>query len=210
MWPVALNVGDVLALLLAGFGTGLSLIVAIGSQNAFLLQQGLRGGTVAPLVAICAVSDLVLIALGVSGIGVVLGRWPTAIGVIAVGGGLFLLGYGALAARRAFRPSVLSVGDGRTPLRKAVLACLGFTWLNPHVYLDTVLLLGSVAVAHGDGRWLFGLGACVASAVWFSALGFGARRLAGVFARPAAWRVLDVLIAVTMAGLGVSMVLSRV
>ncbi|UOZ05219.1 LysE/ArgO family amino acid transporter [Amycolatopsis sp. WQ 127309] len=199
-----------LALLLAGFGTGLSLIVAIGSQNAFLLQQGLRGGTVAPLVAICAVSDLVLIALGVSGIGVVLGRWPTAIGVIAVGGGLFLLGYGALAARRAFRPSVLSVGDGRTPLRKAVLACLGFTWLNPHVYLDTVLLLGSVAVAHGDGRWLFGLGACVASAVWFSALGFGARRLAGVFARPAAWRVLDVLIAVTMAGLGVSMVLSRV
>ncbi|WP_328647734.1 LysE family transporter [Amycolatopsis sp. NBC_00348] len=199
-----------LALLLAGFGTGLSLIVAIGSQNAFLLQQGLRGGTVAPLVAICAVSDLVLIALGVSGIGVVLGRWPTAIGVIAVGGGLFLLGYGALAARRAFRPSVLSVGDGRTPLRKAVLACLGFTWLNPHVYLDTVLLLGSVAVAHGDGRWLFGLGACVASAVWFSALGFGARRLAGVFARPAAWRVMDVLIAVTMAGLGVSMVLSRV
>lgn len=206
----ASNVGDVLALLLAGFGTGLSLIVAIGSQNAFLLQQGLRGGTVAPLVAICAVSDLVLIALGVSGIGVVLGRWPTVIGVIAVGGGLFLLGYGALAARRAFRPSVLSVGDGRTPLRKAVLACLGFTWLNPHVYLDTVLLLGSVAVAHGDGRWLFGLGACVASAVWFSALGFGARRLAGVFARPAAWRVLDVLIAVTMAGLGVSMVLSRV
>ncbi|WP_410622578.1 LysE/ArgO family amino acid transporter [Amycolatopsis sp. cmx-8-4] len=199
-----------LALLLAGFGTGLSLIVAIGSQNAFLLQQGLRGGAVAPLVAICAVSDLVLIALGVSGIGVVLGRWPTAIGVIAVGGGLFLLGYGALAARRAFRPSVLSVGDGRTPLRKAVLACLGFTWLNPHVYLDTVLLLGSVAVAHGDGRWLFGLGACVASAVWFSALGFGARRLAGVFARPAAWRVLDALIAVTMAGLGVSMVLSRV
>ncbi len=210
MRPLALNVGDVLALLLAGFGTGLSLIVAIGSQNAFLLQQGLRGGAVAPLVAICAVSDLVLITLGVSGIGVVLGRWPTAIGVIAVGGGVFLLGYGALAARRAFRPSVLSVGDGRTPLRKAVLACLGFTWLNPHVYLDTVLLLGSVAVAHGDGRWLFGLGACVASAVWFSALGFGARRLAGVFARPAAWRVLDVLIAVTMAGLGVSMVLSRV
>ncbi|WP_328456389.1 LysE/ArgO family amino acid transporter [Amycolatopsis sp. NBC_00438] len=199
-----------LALLLAGFSTGLSLIVAIGSQNAFLLQQGLRGGVVAPLVVICAVSDLALIGLGVSGIGAVLGRWPTAIGVIAVGGGLFLLGYGAIAARRAFRPAVLNVGDERTPLRKAVLACLGFTWLNPHVYLDTVLLLGSIAVAHGDGRWLFGLGACVASAVWFSALGFGARRLAGVFARPAAWRVLDVLIAVTMTGLGVSMVLSRI
>lgn len=198
-----------LALLAAGFGTGLSLIVAIGSQNAFLLQQGLRGGAVAPLVVICAVSDLVLIGLGVSGIGAVLGRWPTAIGVIAVGGGLFLIAYGALAARRAFRASVMTVGEERTPLRKAVLSCVGFTWLNPHVYLDTVLLLGSVAVAHGDGRWLFGLGAGIASAVWFSALGFGARRLAGVFARPAAWRVLDVFIAVTMTALGVSMVLSR-
>ncbi|MEA5363262.1 LysE family transporter [Amycolatopsis sp., V23-08] len=199
-----------LALLLAGFGTGLSLIVAIGSQNAFLLQQGLRGGAVVPLVVICAVSDLVLIGLGVSGLGAVLGRWPTAIGVIAVGGGLFLLGYGALAARRAFRPSVMNVGEERTPLRKAVLTCIGFTWLNPHVYLDTVLLLGSIAVAHGDGRWLFGFGACIASAVWFSALGFGARRLAGVFARPAAWRALDVLIAVTMTGLGATMLLSRV
>jgi L-lysine exporter family protein LysE/ArgO len=200
----------VLPLLLAGFGTGLSLIVAIGSQNAFLLQQGLRGGAVAPLVVICAVSDLVLIGLGVSGIGAVLAQWPTAIGVIAVGGGLFLLGYGALAARRAFRPSVMTVGEDRTPLRKAVLACVAFTWLNPHVYLDTVLLLGSVAVAHGDGRWLFGLGAGVASAVWFSALGFGARRLAGVFAKPMAWRVLDVVIAVTMTGLGVTLLLGRV
>lgn len=198
-----------LALLAAGFGTGLSLIVAIGSQNAFLLQQGLRGGAVVPLVVICAVSDLVLIGLGVGGIGAVLGRWPTAIGVIAVGGGLFLIGYGAVAARRAFRASVMTVGEERTPLRKAVLSCVAFTWLNPHVYLDTVLLLGSVAVAHGDGRWLFGLGAGIASAVWFSALGFGARRLAGVFARPAAWRVLDVLIAVTMTALGVSMVLAQ-
>lgn len=199
-----------LPLLVAGFGTGLSLIVAIGSQNAFLLQQGLRGGAVAPLVVICAVSDLVLIGLGVSGIGAVLKQWPAAIGVIAVGGGVFLLGYGVVAARRAMRPAVMTVGDERTSLRKAVLACIGFTWLNPHVYLDTVLLLGSVAVAHGDGRWLFGLGAGIASAVWFSALGFGARRLAGVFAKPVAWRVLDVLIAITMTGLGVTMVLSRV
>ncbi|MDS0138959.1 MULTISPECIES: LysE family transporter [unclassified Amycolatopsis] len=199
-----------LPLLLAGFGTGLSLIVAIGSQNAFLLQQGLRGGAVAPLVVICAVSDLVLIGLGVSGVGAVLERWPTAIGVIAVGGGLFLLGYGVLAARRALRPSVMIVGEERTPLRKAVVACIAFTWLNPHVYLDTVLLLGSVAAAQGDGRWLFGVGAGVASAVWFSALGFGARRLAGVFAKPMAWRVLDVVIAVTMTGLGVGMLLTHV
>ncbi|MGV9359131.1 LysE/ArgO family amino acid transporter [Amycolatopsis sp. NPDC003731] len=199
-----------LPLLLAGFGTGLSLIVAIGSQNAFLLQQGLRGGAVAPLVVICAVSDLVLIGLGVSGVGAVLERWPTAIGVIAVGGGLFLLGYGVLAARRALRPSVMIVGEERTPLRKAVVACIAFTWLNPHVYLDTVLLLGSLAAAQRDGRWLFGVGAGVASAVWFSALGFGARRLAGVFAKPVAWRVLDVVIAVTMTGLGVGMLLSHV
>ncbi|MBV9847571.1 MAG: LysE family transporter [Kutzneria sp.] len=198
-----------LPLLLAGFGTGLSLIVAIGSQNAFLLQQGLRGGPVAPLVAICAASDLVLIGLGVSGIGVALGRWPAAISVTAVCGGLFLLGYGALAARRAFRPSVMTVGEERIPLGKAALACLAFTWLNPHVYLDTVLLLGSVAVAHGEGRWLFGLGAGLASMVWFSALGFGARRLAGIFARPAAWRALDALVAVTMTCLGVSLLLSR-
>jgi L-lysine exporter family protein LysE/ArgO len=199
----------VLPLLLAGFGTCLTLIVAIGSQNAFLLQQGLRGGVVAPLVVICAASDFVLIGLGVGGIGAVLERWPTAIGVIAVGGGLFLLGYGVVAARRAFRPSVLTVGEERTPLRKAVLTCMAFTWLNPHVYLDTVLLLGSVAVAHGDGRWLFGLGAGIASAVWFSALGFGARKLAGVFAKPTAWRVLDVVIAVTMTALGVTMLLSQ-
>jgi len=203
------SVKAVLALLLAGFGTGLSLIVAIGSQNAFLLQQGLRGDAVAPLVVICAVSDLVLIGLGISGLGAVLEQWPAAVGVIAAAGGLFLLGYGALAARRALRPSVMTVGEERTPLRKAVLACVAFTWLNPHVYLDTVLLLGSVAVAHGDGRWLFGAGAGIASAVWFSALGFGARRLAGVFAKPAAWRVLDVLIAVTMTGLGAAMLLGR-
>ncbi|WP_410586994.1 LysE/ArgO family amino acid transporter [Amycolatopsis sp. lyj-23] len=149
-------------------------------------------------------------ALGVSGIGAVLQRWPTAIAVIAVGGGLFLLGYGVLAAWRAFRPSVMIIGEDRTPLRKAVLACVAFTWLNPHVYLDTVLLLGSVAVAHGDGRWLFGLGAAIASAVWFSALGFGAKRLAGLFAKPMAWRVLDVVIAVTMAGLGTALLLGRV
>nr|CEL13822.1 Transporter, LysE family [Kibdelosporangium sp. MJ126-NF4]CTQ88190.1 Transporter, LysE family [Kibdelosporangium sp. MJ126-NF4] len=195
--------------MVAGFGTGMSLIVAIGSQNAFVLQQGLRGGAVAPLVAICAVSDLVLIGLGVGGTGAVLGRWPAAVTVIAVGGGLFLIGYGLLAARRALRPSVLTVGQQRVPLRRAAWTCMAFTWLNPHVYLDTVVLLGAVAVAHGDGRWMFGLGAGVASVVWFSALGFGARRLAGVFARPGAWRVLDVVIAVTMTGLGTAMLLAR-
>ncbi|MEV4597157.1 LysE/ArgO family amino acid transporter [Amycolatopsis sp. NPDC049253] len=196
--------------LAAGFGTGLSLIVAIGAQNTFVLQQGLRGGAVKRLIAVCALSDVVLIAVGVSGIGAVLRRWPAAITAIAVVGGAFLVTYGFLAARRAVRPGALTT-SGLEPSspRRTVLTGLALTWLNPHVYLDTVLLLGSVAAAQGGGRWVFGIGAALASAVWFSALGLGARRLAGVFARPAAWRVLDGLIAVTMTALGVSMVLGR-
>ncbi|GAA3523724.1 LysE family transporter [Amycolatopsis ultiminotia] len=195
-----------IAALAAGFGTGLSLIVAIGAQNAFVLRQGLHGGLVAPVVLVCTVSDVLLIAAGVSGIGVLLQRWPAALGVLSVLGGLFLLGYGCLAARRVFRPASLVAGpDALTSPRRALLTCLALTWLNPHVYLDTVLLLGSVAGSHHGERWIFGIGAVFASAVWFCTLGFGARRLSGVFARPAAWRVLDAVIAVTMTVLGVRM-----
>ncbi|MEW2506049.1 MULTISPECIES: LysE family transporter [unclassified Amycolatopsis] len=196
--------------LAAGFGTGLSLIVAIGAQNTFVLQQGLRGGAVKRLIVVCALSDVVLIAAGVSGIGAVLRRWPAAITAIGVVGGAFLVTYGFLAARRALKPGALTTGalEPVSP-RRTVLTGLALTWLNPHVYLDTVLLLGSVAAGQGGGRWAFGVGAALASAVWFSALGLGARRLAGVFARPAAWRVLDGLIAVTMTALGVSMVVAQ-
>ncbi|MET7996023.1 LysE/ArgO family amino acid transporter [Amycolatopsis sp. NPDC005232] len=196
--------------LAAGFGTGLSLIVAIGAQNTFVLQQGLRGGAVKRLIVVCALSDVVLIAVGVSGIGAVLQRWPAAITAIGVVGGAFLVTYGFLAARRAMKPGALTTSalEPVSP-RRTVLTGLALTWLNPHVYLDTVLLLGSVAAGQGGGRWVFGVGAALASAVWFSALGLGARRLAGVFARPAAWRILDGLIAVTMTALGFSMVLSR-
>ncbi|MEV0073819.1 MULTISPECIES: LysE/ArgO family amino acid transporter [unclassified Amycolatopsis] len=196
--------------LAAGFGTGLSLIVAIGAQNTFVLQQGLRGGAVKRLIVVCALSDVVLIAVGVSGIGAVLQRWPAAITAIGVVGGAFLVTYGFLAARRCMKPGALTTSalEPVSP-RRTVLTGLALTWLNPHVYLDTVLLLGSVAAGQGGGRWVFGVGAALASAVWFSALGLGARRLAGVFARPAAWRILDGLIAVTMTALGVSMVLSR-
>ncbi|WIX77845.1 LysE family transporter [Amycolatopsis carbonis] len=196
--------------LAAGFGTGLSLIVAIGAQNTFVLQQGLRGGAIKRLIVVCALSDVVLIAVGVSGIGAVLRRWPAAITAIGVVGGAFLVTYGFLAARRAVKPSALTTAalEPVSP-RRTVLTGLALTWLNPHVYLDTVLLLGSVAAGQGGGRWVFGVGAALASAVWFSALGLGARRLAGVFARPAAWRVLDGLIAVTMTALGVSMVVGQ-
>jgi L-lysine exporter family protein LysE/ArgO len=196
--------------LAAGFGLGISLIVAIGAQNAFVLRQGIRAKHVLAVVAICALSDLVLIFLGISGIGLVIGRFPAALVVIRWLGAAFLVGYGLLAARRAFLGGRLEVerdGNGSS-LRSVVLTVLALTWLNPHVYLDTVLLLGSVANTHGDaGRWLFGVGAGVASIVWFTALGFGARLLAGVFARPLAWRILDGVIAATMIVLGVSLVL---
>lgn len=187
----------------AGFGTGLSLIVAIGAQNAFVLRQGIRRDAVLAVVAICAVSDAALIALGVAGVGSVVGSHPTALTVVGLAGGTFLIGYGVLAARRALRPPALTV-DG-APVgsrRRAVLACLTMTWLNPHVYLDTVLLVGSVAATHGAMRWNFGLGAAVASGCWFAALGFGARLLNGMFARPSSWRVLDGLVAATMVTIG--------
>ncbi|MFC1420497.1 LysE/ArgO family amino acid transporter [Streptacidiphilus cavernicola] len=191
----------------AGLGTGLSLIVAIGAQNAFVLRQGIRREHVPVIVAICALSDALLIALGISGIGTVLQAWPGAVTAISWIGGAFLVGYGLLAARRALRPSGLEPGeDTARPLRASVLTCLALTWLNPHVYLDTVLLLGSVANSYGAERWAFGSGAAVASVLWFGGLGFGARLLGRFFARPNAWRALDAVIACTMTVLGVIMI----
>ncbi|GAA2594199.1 MULTISPECIES: LysE/ArgO family amino acid transporter [Streptomyces] len=192
----------------AGFGTGLSLIVAIGAQNAFVLRQGARRDAVLAVVGICALSDAVLIALGVGGVGAVVVAWPGALTAVGWIGGAFLLCYGALAARRVFRPSgaLRAEGDAAGSRRRAVLTCLALTWLNPHVYLDTVFLLGSVAADRGPLRWTFGLGAAAASLVWFAALGFGARYLGRFLARPAAWRVLDGLVAATMIALGVSLV----
>jgi L-lysine exporter family protein LysE/ArgO len=200
---------------LAGFGTGLSLIVAIGAQNAFVLRQGARRHAVLAVVAICAVSDAALIALGVAGVGAFVTAWPAALTVVGLAGGAFLIGYGVLAARRVLRPSpgaaLTADGAGAAApgsARRAVLVCLAMTWLNPHVYLDTVLLLGSLAADRGDLRWAFGVGAGLASLTWFAALGYGARLLSGVLARPAAWRVLDGLVAATMVTMG-GMLLAR-
>jgi L-lysine exporter family protein LysE/ArgO len=189
----------------AGFGTGLSLIVAIGAQNAFVLRQGLHRDAVLPVVAICALSDAVLIALGVAGVGAVVVAWPAVLTVVALVGGGFLVVYGILAARRALRPAgeALRAGSGTAgSVRRAVLTCLALTWLNPHVYLDTVFLVGSIAADRGPLRWTFGIGAALASLCWFAALGFGARLLSRHLARPAAWRALDGLVAVTMLVLG--------
>jgi L-lysine exporter family protein LysE/ArgO len=187
----------------AGFGTGLSLIVAIGAQNTFVLRQGIRREAVPLVVVICAASDAVLIALGVAGVGSVVRARPTALTVVGLVGGLFLIGYGILAARRLCKPAALTVGGAAAgSRRRAALTCLTMTWLNPHVYLDTVLLLGSIAATHGALRWDFALGAACASVCWFAALGFGARLLTGFFARPSSWRVLDGLVAATMVTVG--------
>lgn len=195
---------------LSGLGLGLGLIMAIGAQNAFVLRQGLRGEHVAPVVAVCAVSDIVLIAGGVAGTGAVLERLPELVDVMRWAGAAFLLGYGALAARRALRPtgSLRAEVGGRTPLASTLLTAVALTWLNPHVYLDTVLLLGSVASTHGDLRWYFGAGAAAGSVLWFSTLGAGARLLRPIFARPQSWRVLDGLIAAVMVVLAVGLVRS--
>ncbi|MFF1381631.1 LysE/ArgO family amino acid transporter [Streptomyces sp. NPDC058308] len=199
--------GTALTATAAGFGTGLSLIVAIGSQNAFVLRQGIRRQAVFSVVAICAVSDMVLIAAGVAGIGSVVTAWPPALTLVGLIGGGFLLSYAVLAARRALRPtSMTATGATAGSRRAALLACLAMTWLNPHVYLDTVLLLGSVAAGHDGLRWAFGAGAMLGSICWFAALGYGARLLSGFFERPASWRALDALIAVTMAVMGVTLV----
>ncbi|MHB9864039.1 LysE/ArgO family amino acid transporter [Streptomyces sp. YIM S03343] len=195
-----------LAAAAAGFGTGLSLIVAIGAQNAFVLRQGIRREAVLTVVGICALSDVVLIALGVGGVGAVVVAWPGALSAVGWIGGAFLVGYGALAARRVLRPARDALdtgGEAAGSRRRAVLTCLAMTWLNPHVYLDTVFLLGSLAADRGALRWTFGLGAVLASLCWFTALGFGARLLGRFLSRPAAWRVLDGLVAATMITLGV-------
>jgi L-lysine exporter family protein LysE/ArgO len=205
-------VGDWLPAALAGLGLGFSLIVAIGAQNAFVLRQGLRQEHVALVVAICALSDLALVALGVGGAGLLFTAVPVLAEIVRWAGAAFLLLYGVFAARRAFRPSRLTASDESTRTGPSALAvaatCLALTWLNPHVYLDTVVLLGSVASTHGDGRWAFGAGAGLASILWFCLLGFGARLLAPVFARPLAWRVLDGVIAVVMVALAVSLAVS--
>ncbi len=192
-----------LATTVTGLITGLTLIIAIGAQNAYVLRQGLAREHVAPVVAVCAISDLALIVAGVAGIGTIVEQAPSAIDVVRWLGVAFLTGYGVrllLAARRA--GGLEAQARTVTSRRTAVLTATALTWLNPHVYLDTVLLLGSIANTHGsEGRWWFGAGAGAASVLWFTTLGVGARRLSPLLALPRAWQVLDVLIGITMLGI---------
>jgi len=195
--------------LATGFGFGLSLIVVIGAQNAFVLRQGLRREHIGLVVPVCACSDVVLIAAGVGGLGALVDAAPRALDVLSVLGAAFLLTYAAIAALRAARPDALRTDATgiRLSRRRAVTTAAALTWLNPHVYLDTVLLLGSIARTHGDGRWWFGAGAALGSVAWFTALGFGARILQPWFARPTAWRILDSLIAGLMIVIAVRILL---
>jgi L-lysine exporter family protein LysE/ArgO len=182
---------------LPGLLTGLSLIIAIGAQNAFVLRQGLRRDRVGAVVLVCALSDLVLIAAGVAGIGAIVDRAGWVLDVVRWLGVAFLVWYAVSSLRRAADPGGLSAADRGTS--RVVTTAVLLTWLNPHVYLDTVLLLGSIANTHGaGGRWWFALGAGLGSIVWFTALGYGARLAAPLLARPSAWRVLDVGIGVVM------------
>ena len=183
-----------------GFLLGLTLIVAIGAQNAFVLRQGLVRRHVLPVVLVCAISDAALIAAGVGGLGALVQRNATLLMVVTAGGAVFLFAYGLFAFHRAWRGGSMVVeGEGGGTLRSAVATVLALTFLNPHVYLDTVLLLGSLSARYaGEARMAYAAGAITASFVWFFSLGYGARLLAPLFARPAAWRVLDVGIGLVM------------
>jgi len=194
---------------ISGFFLGASLIIAIGAQNAFVLRQGLLRQHVFVLSLICALSDALLIAAGVAGLGALISSSPQLIRLVTIGGAIFLLAYGVLALRRAFRPQVLTAAaSGEGSLKLAIAACLAFTFLNPHVYLDTVLLVGSLSAGYqGAARIAYGAGAALASFVWFFGLGYGARLLQPVFARQAAWRVLDVMIAVVMTAIAIGLLM---
>ncbi len=184
----------------SGFLIGLSLILAIGAQNAFLLRQGLRREHVGWVVAIFALSDALLFGIGVTGFGAAAERLPVLGDVMRLGGAAFLIVYGALRFRAASRGGAALVpsAGGAAPLRQVVLTCLLLTWANPHVYLDTLVLVGSLSAQYAPFAPAFGVGAALASGVFFSALGFGARLLAPVFARPAAWVGLEVAVGLTM------------
>jgi len=194
---------------LSGLVLGGSLIIAIGSQNAFILRMGLLRSHVFILCLICSLSDAFLASVGVAGLGAFVDRNPALLTLVSLGGGLFLLAYAVLAAWRAFSPHAMrAANESAMPLGKAVGICLAFTFLNPHVYLDMVVLIGALATAWpGEQRLAFAIGAVSASFIWFFGLGYGARLLEPLFKNPMAWRILDAIIALVMAWLGISLLL---
>lgn len=193
---------------LAGFALGFSLILAIGAQNAFVLRQGLKGAHVLAVVLTCAVSDALLIAGGVAGFGALAEAVPLFETVMRWGGAAFLVWYGARNFIAAFRggDALKDRGDTTQSLKAAVMTCLALTWLNPHVYLDTVVLIGSISAQY-DNRLAFGLGAMTASFVFFFSLGYGARALRPLFTSARAWQVLDIIVGLTMWAIAAKLIL---
>ena len=194
----------------AGFALSFSLILAIGAQNAFVLRQGIRRLHVAPVVALCCASEAILIFAGVAGFGLIAEAAPWAIEAMRWGGAAFLVVYGLRSLYGALTSddALKAEGAPEQSLAAALGTTLILTWANPHVYLDTVGLLGAVGATYGDGRWIFGAGALTASCVFFLILGYGARALAPVFARPKAWMWLDVIVGVTMLALAAKLALN--
>ena len=203
---------DLLPAFTKGFVLSAGLIIAIGAQNMFVLRQGLKREHVLPIVLFCALADATLIVAGVSGLGGILALIPGLALGLSLGGAAFLAWYGISALRRAARPSALVVGqEAGLTLCAALAGTAAFTFLNPHVYIDTVMLMGAVGASLPPlERPLFMAGAALASFVWFSSLGFGARFLAPLFAQPMAWRVLDVAIGILMLALAASLVHSAI
>lgn len=195
----------------AGFATSVGLILAIGPQNAFVLRQGLQRSHVALVVATCAISDAAMILAGVAGAGLLVRESPLLLQILRFGGAAFLACYGLLAAKRAwYGTNALLVANIKAlSWKRVLLAALAFTFLNPHVYLDTVVLMGSLSTRYvGVEKWAFAIGACLGSVTWFTSLGYGARVLEPVFRRPRAWQLLDGFIAVLMLALSALLILS--
>ena len=195
---------------LAGFSLGLSLILAIGSQNAFLFKQGLRKQHVFLACLICAVSDALLIMLGVLGFGAVVKQFPEIEKIARFGGAAFLFTYAFYSFRSAWKNTHMlePAGASSSTLGKTVLVCLALTWLNPHVYLDTVVLLGSVSTQYEEANQAFALGAMGASFLFFFSLGYGARLLSPMFQQPLAWKVLELFVGFIMLSIAISLIVS--
>jgi len=196
--------------ILPGLLTGLSLIIAIGAQNAFVLRQGLTRKYIIPVVLICSFSDALLISLGTAGLGALIQAIPLLLEILRWLGVAYLTWFGISAVRKVLAKDSLHLTDeSSVTLKQTVLMTLGFTFLNPHVYLDTVIFLGSIANQFGDNRWYFALGAMLASFIWFFSLGLSASKMAVVMAKPMFWKILDVFIAAVMFSLAINLAVGK-
>jgi len=196
--------------ILPGFLTGLSLIIAIGAQNAFVLRQGLTRKYIIPVVLICSLSDALLITLGTAGLGALIQTIPLLLEILRWLGVGYLTWFGISAVRKVLAKDTLHVSDeSSVSLKRTILMTLGFTFLNPHVYLDTVIFIGSLANQFGENKWSFALGAVCASFFWFFSLGFTASKMAVLMAKPMFWKILDIFIAAVMFSLAINLAVGK-